>query len=98
MTIHADAHPLAGQDAEIVDGATDPVQGAVIGGAEYRIEDWWDRVGGGSWGNAQGNPACLQYAMRAAANSLPLDDEVLYGKIGSSGHLVHVSEIKTSAP
>ena len=43
-----------------------------------------------------GNPACLVYAMRSATQDqdIPLDDEVLYGKIGSLGHLVHISEIE----
>ena len=93
MSIHSTAHPLAGKTVAIRDGVTDPAQQAVVGGAEYRIEDWWDRVAGKSWGLCQGNPACLQYAMRGVANDLPLDDEVVYGKIGALGHLVHVSEL-----
>jgi hypothetical protein len=66
-----------------------------FGGSEYRVEDWWDRVYGSSWMDAQGNPAALVYALRSASQSygVPLDDEVLYGKIGPFGHLVHVSEI-----
>lgn len=96
--IHSSPHPQAGQTVTIKDGVTDPAQGAVIGGAEYRIEDWRDRVGGGSWGEANGNPACLHYAMRIAGNGVPPDDEVVYGKIGAFGHLVHASEIKAPAP
>jgi hypothetical protein len=94
MKIHEDPHPLAGKTVMISAGSEDPAQGAVVGGAEYKIEDWADRVLGRSWGEANGNPACLHYAMRAAANGLPPDDEVLYGKIGYLGHLVHVSEIE----
>lgn len=93
MPIHTAPHPLAGKTVTISEEVTDPAQAAVIGGAEFKIEDWWDRVSGRSWGQAQGNPACLHYAMRAAANLIPADDEVLYGKIGHFGHLVHVSEI-----
>ncbi len=93
MTVHETPHPLAGKVVTISHGVEDPAQGAVRGGAEYRIEDWWDRVAGKRWGDANGNPACLHYAMRAAANRIPPDDEVLYGKIGPFGHLVHVSEI-----
>lgn len=93
MAIHTEPHPLAGQVVKISDGVTDPVQSAVQGGAEFKIEDWWDRISGRPWGDTQGNPACIHYSMRAAANLIPADDEVLYGKIGYFGHLVHVSEI-----
>ncbi len=87
-----------GTTVRIRDGVTDPAQGAVVPGAEYRIEDLWIKIAGKSWGDSTGNPACLQYAMRAAANHLPLDDNVLYGKIGAFGHLVHVSEIEAASP
>lgn len=94
MPVHSNPHPLAGQKVTISENVTDPAQGAVKPGAEYRIEDWWDRVSGRSWGEADGNPACIHYAMRAASNLIPPDDEVLYGKIDGFGHLVHVSEIE----
>lgn len=44
--------------------------------------------------SADGNPACMNYAIRAGFSDLPTDDEVLYGKIGGFGHLVHISEIE----
>ena len=67
-----------------------------IGGAEIRIEDWWINIAGSSWMFQQGNPACMIYAMRTGTGGLdiPSDDEVLYGKIGGLGHLVHISEIE----
>jgi hypothetical protein len=40
---------------------------------------------------ADGNPAALNYAARGVG--LPIDDEVVYGKIGAFGHLVHTKEI-----
>lgn len=93
--IHTESHPLAGQTVKIAEGVADPAQGAVIAGALYRIEDWWDRVSGGSWMHARGNPAALHYAMRTGVSiPVPTDNEVLYGKIGHLGHLVHVSEIE----
>jgi hypothetical protein len=62
----------------------------------FRVEDWWDRVSGGSWLFAQGHPAALIYAMRSGLSGLPVDDEVLYGKdVGGFGHLVHVSEVQS---
>lgn len=85
---HSEASPLAGQTVTIKTGE--------FAGQEYRVEDYWDRITGGSWMFAAGNPACIQYAIRTgmAENPPPLDDEVLYGKIGALGHLVHVSEIE----
>jgi hypothetical protein len=85
---HLEPHPLAGQTvkAEIRDQGGNAV-------VDYRIEDYWDRVVGQSWMDSAGNPAALVYAMRSAMAGLPLNDEVLYGKVGSFGHLVHVSEL-----
>ncbi|SCZ14064.1 hypothetical protein SAMN02799641_05730 [Rhodococcus erythropolis] len=88
--IHTEPHPLAGQTVEIkqIDGET----------LEYRLEDWWDRVYGSSWMFADGNPAALNYAMRAGFAGLPVDNEVVYGKAGAFGQLIHVSEIVESSP
>ena len=92
--IHPDPHPLACKDVVIKEGVSDPAQGAVVPGAVYEIEDWWDRLGPASWMDMDGNPACLHYAFRSAHNGLPLDNEVVYGHIkGHFGHLVHVSEL-----
>ncbi len=86
---HDAKHPLSGQTVKVnlklADGS--------IKLEEYRLEDWWDHLTGQSWMNSNGNPAALMYAMRNGIVGLPLDDEVVYGKIGSLGHLVHVSEI-----
>lgn len=90
--MHSQSHPLAGQTVTVIPAAslyghtgTDPV--------EFRVEDWNDRVFGRSWQVMAGNPACLGYAVRAALGGLPSDNEVVYGKVGSLGHLVHVDEI-----
>ena len=42
-----------------------------------------------------GNIPCMIYAIRSAKCRLPIDNEVLYGKVGHFGHLIHVSEIQT---
>lgn len=90
---HSQAHPLAGKTVTLNDSVVeDFMQHQVVSGAEYRIEDWWDRMTGGSWMNDDGNPAALQYGMRSLGG-LPMDDEVVYGKIGNLGHIVHVSEL-----
>ena len=62
-----------------------------FGGSDFVVEDWWDRLTGVSWMFSDGNPACLVYAIRSVG--LPIDNEVLYGKVGHFGHLVHISEI-----
>jgi hypothetical protein len=86
---------LAGKTVKIrKDAAHLQVPG--FGGSEYRVEDWWDRVSGVSWMFAKGNPAALVYAMRSSmqAYDVPIDDEVVHGKIGPFGHLVHICEIE----
>ena len=62
-------------------------------GEPFVVEDFWDRVYGKSWMMSDGNPAALKYAVRSALKPLPMDDEVVYGKRGYLGHLVHVSEL-----
>lgn len=83
--IHSERHPLAGTTVEITSGKHL--------GERFLLEDWWDRVGGKSWKFSEGNPACMIYAIRSVADQLPADDEVVYGKIGTLGHLIHVSEL-----
>lgn len=92
MKMHEEPHPLAGKNVLL----NDKVQGdpeVMWPGRVYTVEDWWDRVSGGSWMYAEGNPACLKYAMRSAMSGLPLDNEVVYGKIDGLGHLIHASEL-----
>lgn len=78
--------PLAGQTVKIRENVS------YLGGESYRVEDYWINVAGKSWMECNGNPACLNYAMRST--KLPIDNNVLYGKIGDFGHLVHISEIE----
>jgi hypothetical protein len=63
---------------------------------EFWVEDWWDKLTGGSWMFADGNPACMIYALRTGlggAGKIPTDNEVVYGKINRLGHLLHVTEL-----
>jgi hypothetical protein len=87
--MHTETHPLAGKTVKLK-LASHPTD--IQTGDEFRIEDWWDHLAGGSWMFADGNPAALKYAMRSAT-CLPVDDEVVYGKVGAFGHLIHVSEL-----
>lgn len=94
--IHQDKSALAGQTVKVASWVKHP-QNKNFGGADILIEDWWDRVYGSSWMFAQGNPACLVYAMRTGFSTKPVpdDDEVLYGKTDDGlGHLIHLSEIE----
>jgi len=88
---------MAGKTVRIKAGIVHP-QVENFGGSEYRLEDWWDRCAGKSWMRCDRNPACLIYAIRIgfALEPLPNDDEVVYGKVGHLGHLLHVSELEAA--
>lgn len=91
--IHSTKSPHAGKTVKIKDAAYE------IGGHEIIIEDYWDRVSGKSWLLSEGNPAAFNYAMRRRFSKklkVPIDDEVLYGKIGYSGYIVHIEELETT--
>jgi len=93
--LHKEKSVLAGKTVKIKKTATHQ-QVPDFGGSDYLVEDWCDRIIGKSWMYANGNPACLIYAMRSADQSpeIPIDNEVLYGHVGAFGHLVHISEIE----
>lgn len=65
------------------------------GGEDFTIEDYWENAYGTSWMNSNGNPAALTYAVRIGCQkfNVPLNNEVVYGKIGPLGFLFHVSEL-----
>jgi len=92
-TVHTESSPFAGKLVTIKEGTVDPAQDLVVGGAIYRVEDWWDLLTGKTWAESEGNFAAMHYGFRLGANGLPMDNEVVYGKIGNLGHIVHVSEI-----
>lgn len=84
-------HPLAGKKVKLqVKGGTHP---DFEDGSAFRIEDWWQNVYGQSWMYAQSNPAALKYAVRSAIVGLPLDNEVVYGKVDHFGLLIHITEL-----
>lgn len=91
---HAEQHELAGQEIKVqFKGGHNQIPGSENGPVDFVVEDWQDRVMGQSWMYMDGNPAALVYAIRAGVNSLPFDNEVIYGKVGGLGHMVHESEI-----
>ena len=65
-----------------------------LAGRHFRIEGWWDHLSGASWRDADGNAAALQYAVRAMIKGLPVNDDVVYGKVGPLGYLLHVTEVE----
>ncbi|MGW1158464.1 hypothetical protein ACWD5Q_06725 [Streptomyces sp. NPDC002513] len=87
---HTTPHPLAGQTVTV----RADLDGEGPGAHAFRVEDWNDRLFGQSWMFMEGHPASLVYAWRSAMAGLPTDNEVVYGKVGPFGHLVHVSEIQ----
>lgn len=89
--MHTESHPLAGKTVTLKLRGED--QPDIKTGSKYRVEDYWDKMTGGSWGDAAGNPAAIKYAVRAGQALILPDDEVVYGKVGNFGHLVHVSEL-----
>lgn len=92
--IHEKPSPLAGKTVKIK-ADVKHLQVENFGSSDYRVEDWWDRLTGKSWMTCEGNPACIIYALRTGFSENPItDDEVLYGKVGAFGHLVHISEIE----
>lgn len=98
-----DEHPLAGQTVVLnltaKEGMEDHDLYKKLQGQEYRIEDWWENLFGKSWMFAQGNPAAMIYGIRTGlCCEAPTDNEVVYGKIGGLGHLVHVSELGQVVP
>lgn len=91
MTLARTKHELADQTVRL-NLKSKPYQ-MLEDGVEFHVEDWWENVAGMSWMVARGNPACLGYAMRAGFGDIPTDNEVVYGKVGALGYLVHVSEL-----
>ena len=75
---------LVGQTVRIKYGFEDPFNGFIPPGTGYAVEGYWDEVTGSSWKDSKNIPACSNYARRADGH-LPLDDDVLYGKIGAFG-------------
>ena len=89
--MHKESHPLAGKTVKLKPIET--TRDGITLNAEYIIEDWWDLLTGESWMWSKNNFAAMKYAMRGIPGKIPIDDEVVYGKLGGLGHLIHVSEL-----
>lgn len=93
MVIHSEPHPRA-REVVVLNARADDHAGCVVPGEKFEIEDWADRLWGQSWMEMNGNRCALLYAIRSAYGRMPIDNEVVYGKIGNTGHLVHQSELE----
>ena len=94
--MHTEPHPQARETVSLKKPISHPMGDSVT---EITIQDWWDKLTGGSWQTADGNPAYIVYAIRTGSSSTPppIDDEVVYGHDPHGfGVLVHVSEIEAS--
>lgn len=82
-----ESHALAGKTVKLKS------KSERFNGSDFRVIDYWKKLNGKSWMDTEGNPACLQYAVRSEHVGLPMDDKVVYGKIKGLGYLVHESEL-----
>lgn len=64
----------------------DPLSHRDLGGVDFVVEDWWKNVYGLSW-------MFMAYAIRSAGK-VPVDNDVLYGKVDGLGFLFHISELE----
>ncbi len=84
--MHTQCHPLAEKTVILSNGK------------QFIVIDWWDRISGESWIKPNGNLVVIEYAVRVTmANingfNIPMDDEIVYGKVDGNGYLIHKSEI-----
>ena len=78
----------------IQNGKTYRIKSGKFKDEEYWVEGLWHEISGKSWMNSDGNPACMEYAIRSAMDGENhLDNNVYYGKIGGLGKLMHASQI-----
>jgi hypothetical protein len=92
VTTHSTPHDLAGKTVTLAPASPNA---EIHDGVEFTVEDWYDRVTGQSWMFAEGNPTAIKYALRTGfgGGKVPVNDEVVYGKIGNLGHIVHTTEL-----
>lgn len=89
---HKEPHPLAGKEVNVIDG---PHKGEII-----RIENWDTLID-----RPPGNPtppwflrpmqvhAEMNFFKEQQERNFPMDNEVIYGKVGGLGYLMHTSDL-----
>lgn len=100
--VHPDSHPLAGKTITVkLKGA--PHQ-RLTDGVQMEVEDWWsiahedNELGSLPALLSSRSPAAINYIVRAQVAGIPLDDDVIYGKVFDGqplglGYIIHSSEI-----
>lgn len=84
----------AGQEMRISNNALDLPTGQVLAGKTIEVEDYWQNVSGQSWMSSNGNPTAMLYGMRSGMQGLPINNDVVYGKVHGLGVMVHVTELE----
>lgn len=87
-----DKHPLAGKRVRLRTWDGDPLNGQI-----NVVEDWWANVKGPQETSADESPAMLHYMVRSELCRLPVDELVVYGKVGALAYIVHEREIEAVA-
>jgi hypothetical protein len=62
----------------------------------FECEDWWDRVEKTDehwYQKTREKDECLEFVMRYSREGLPLDDEVLVGKVQGVRKLIHIKMV-----
>lgn len=80
--------------AKLTQDVNDPYVGTIAKDTDVDVEGLWHEITGGSWMDARGNIAAMNYALRSGFSGLPMDDNVYYGKINGLGFLLHESELQ----
>ena len=80
-------HPLSGRTCKLVS------RSRALQGQDFKVKDWWHQVSVESWKNSS-DPVALEYKVRLISDSLPLDDAVVFGTMGTVNVLVHDLEIE----
>jgi hypothetical protein len=82
---HPQKHPLAGRTVRVSIFDQDE---------DFYVYDWFDRVFQAFWLSKAGGRSAQNYAKHAGFKGLPLDNEVVYGRVGKWGTIVHATELE----
>lgn len=97
--LHSEPHPLKGKTIRINSPKcpTHHHDGTPFHGTETIIGDWADCMWNKSWGDMEGNPTAMGYAVRTASVGIDIDDDdqvvYVHSREFNRSDLLHVSEI-----
>lgn len=94
--IHNEPHPSAGNTVTLSPKRDGP---DIKNGDEYQVEDYWDRVSGGSWMTAGGNPGYIWPREHYDTTDTAAEMEHGHWETGSvSDQLDHATRIRSATP